>query len=155
MPKLRPAPEKAPEEYRPSSQVEPRPPREYPFKPGRSKTGGRVRGQPNVVTRSVREGIIAGLNAAGGVGGVADYVTKVALQDHRLGVAMMSLVVPRQANIDVTRNEQMLVTIEDLDRSLLASGLPMTREIFALDFSRGEDTTEAEVVAEEEAAKKL
>jgi len=114
-----------------------------------------VRGQPNVVTRSVREGIIAGLNAAGGVGGVADYVTKVALQDHRLGVAMMSLVVPRQANIDVTRNEQMLVTIEDLDRSLLASGLPMTREIFALDFSRGEDTTEAEVVAEEEAAKKL
>ena len=43
--------------------------------------GGRARGQPNVVTRSVREGIIAGLNAAGGVGGVADYVTKVALQD--------------------------------------------------------------------------
>ena len=102
--------------------------------------GGRARGQPNVVTRSVREGIIAGLNAAGGVGGVADYVTKVALQDHRLGVAMMSLVVPRQNHVDVTRSEQVLLTVEDLDRSLIASGLLPTRQVFALDYSSDVDS---------------
>ena len=59
--------------------------------------------------------------------------------------------VPRQSHVDVTRNEQVLLTVEDLDRSLIASGLPPTRQVFGLDF-RGdpvEDATEAELVGEE------
>ncbi len=72
---------------------------------------------------------------------MADYVTKVALADHRLGVAMMALICPRAVDA-VVRHEQTLVTVQQLDESLIASGLPPTREIFALDFSRGEDDTE-------------
>ena len=101
-------------------------------------------------SRSVREGIIAGLNAAGGVGGVADYVTKVALQDHRLGVTMMSLVVPRAVDA-VVRNEVQLLTVQQLDESLRQAGLPTTAEVFRLDF-RGdpvEDATEAEILESE------
>jgi hypothetical protein len=105
--------------------------------------GGRTKGQQNVVTRTIREGIIAGLNAARGVGGVADYVAKVALEDYRLGVAMMSLVCSRQAHVDVTRNDEVLLTIEDLDRSLVASGLPKSSEIFKIDY-RGTPVPEAE-----------
>jgi len=120
-------------------------PEPHRFKPGHKRIAGREKGTPNVVTRTIREGIIEGLNRAGGPGGVADYVCRVALEDPKLGVQMMSLVVPRQAHVEVTRNEQALLTVEQLDASLIASGLPPTKEIFALDFARG-PIEEAEVL---------
>jgi hypothetical protein len=142
-----------------ASQLDIAPPKDatdaHLFKKGRSKTGGRARGEPNVVTRTIREGIIAGLNAAGGVEGVAAYVTRVALEDYRLGVAMMALVTPRQA--DVTIRNEPLVTIEDLDRSLIAKGLPPTAEAFRLEYTTidaDEDVTEVEVVEAEITSKK-
>ena len=153
MPRLRERPkQRIPE----GSQLETRPKTPHGFQRGRSKTGGRVRGQQNVVTRTIREGIIDGLNAAGGAGGVADYVTRIALEDPKLAVQMMALVVPRQAHVEVTRNEQVLLTIDQLDESLRRAGLPVSNQIFALDFkgSDPEDVAEAEVVAEEDTAKK-
>ena len=112
--------------------------------------GGRAKGVPNVVTRSVRASIIEGLAQAGGGGpeGVVNYVRKVATENSSLGVALLSLVCPRQAHVEVTRNEQVLLTIEDLDNSLRRAGLPVTAEAFRLDF-RGdpaEDATEAEIL---------
>ena len=125
----------------------------------RSRTGlnratnaslGARKGMLNVVTRTIREGIIEGLHRAGGVGGVADYVCRVALEDPKLGVQMMALVVPRQAHVEVTRNEVQLLTVQQLDESLRQAGLPTTSEVFRLDY-RGdpvEDATEAEIFAE-------
>jgi len=83
---------------------------------------------------------------------MADLVTKIALQDHRLAVAMMALVCPKAIDA-VVRHEPVLVTVEDLDRSLAAAGLPTSSEVFKLDF-RGpdpvEDVTEAELVESKE-----
>jgi hypothetical protein len=124
----------------------------------RQKHGGRTKGRANLITRSVRESIIEGLSRAGGGGpeGVVNYVRRVALEDSRLGVAMLSLVAPRQAHVEVVRNEQMLVTIEDLNASLIKAGLPTSREIFALDFCGDAvaDVAEAEVVYEEDTTNK-
>jgi hypothetical protein len=109
-----------------------------------------VRGQRNIVTRSIREGIIDGLNAAGGREGVAAYVTKIALEDPKLAVQMMALVVPRAIDATV-RHEEPFMTIEQLDESLRQRGLPVSREIFQLNYDRGvdEDPAELEVVAED------
>ena len=119
-----------------------RPP--HGFQKGHKQFGGRQRGQQNITSARVREAIILGLEAAGD-GNMADYVTKVALADHRLGVAMMSLVCPKAIDATV-RHEPVLVTVEDLDRSLIASGLPPTRQVFGIDF-RGSDTVEDDTEA--------
>ncbi len=82
---------------------------------------------------------------------MADFVTKVALADYRLGVAMMSLVCPKAIDATV-RHEPVLVTVEDLDRSLVAAGLPTSNEVFKLDY-RGdpaESVTEAEIIESKE-----
>jgi hypothetical protein len=118
-----------------------RPP--HGFQKGHKRFGGRQRGQQNITSARVREAIILGLEAAGD-GNMADYVTKVALADHRLGVAMMALVCPKAIDATV-RHEPVLLTIEDLDRSLAAAGLPGTSEVFKLDFSTG-PIEEAEIV---------
>jgi hypothetical protein len=110
--------------------------------------GGRTKGQQNALSRNVREQIIAGLNAAGG-GNMANYVTRVALADHRLGVAMMSLVCPKAIEANIRHEEQVFVSVEDLDRSLTEAGLPPTKEIFALDYGPREQDEEAEVVVAE------
>src|SRR6476659_3017264 len=107
-----------------------RPP--HGFQKGHRRFGGSGRGQQNIVSRDVRSAIVAGLNAAGG-GNMADLVTKIALQDHRLAVAMMALVCPKAIDA-VVRHEPVLVTVEDLDRSLAAAGLPTSSEVFKLDF---------------------
>ena len=85
---------------------------------------------------------------------MADYVTRVALADHRLGVAMMALVCPKPLDVTV-HHEPVLVSVEDLDRSLNAAGLPSTAEVFKISYDRGpvEDIAEAELVAEEVAKK--
>ena len=120
------------------------------FKKGHKKLGGRVSGQPNVVTRSVRESIIAGLNAAGGPQGMAAYVTRVALEDPKLGVAMMALVCPKAIEATVRHEDQVLLSVEQLDESLRQAGLPPSKEIFALDFKGTSvpEPEEAEVVDE-------
>ena len=68
-------------------------------------------------------------------------------------IPLLQLVTPRQADISY-RNETPPVTIAQLDASLAAAGLPVTREIFAIDFARGEDATEAELAAEAESPPK-
>jgi hypothetical protein len=124
-------------------------PREFNFKKGHKRIGGREKGTPNVITRSVREAIIAGLNAAGGPEGMIAYVTRVALEDYRLGVAMMALVCPRQADVTF-RSEPVLMSVEDLDRSLIEAGLPPTKQIYGLDFKGTagpiEEAEEAEIL---------
>ena len=62
----------------------------------------------------------------------------------------MALVVPRAVDA-VVRNEVQLLTIQQLDESLRAAGLPVTKEVFQLQYSSGADAevTEAELVAEE------
>src|SRR6476469_4357289 len=99
MPKIRPAPE---QRIPASTELVTPKPEPHRYKPGHKRIAGsgREKGTPNVVTRSIRQGIIDGLNAAGGPEGVAAYVCRTALADPKLGVQMMSLVVPRQANID-------------------------------------------------------
>jgi hypothetical protein len=132
MPKLRPLPERAPISSPAVTEVVPqqRPP--HGFQKGHKRFGGRGRNQQNVVSRDVRSAIVAGLNAAGG-GNMADYVTRVALADHRVGVAMMSLVCPKAIDATV-HHEQVLLTVEDLDASLLKAGLPRSSEIFKIDY---------------------
>ena len=81
---------------------------------------------------------------------MADLVTKIAVQDHRLAVAMLGLVCPKAIDATVRHEQQMLLSVEDLDRSLASVGLPSSREIFQLDYS-----SEAEVVEAEDSTKKL
>ena len=65
-------------------------------------------------------------------------------------IPLLQLVTPKQADITF-RDETPLLTIEQLDESLRQAGLPVTRQVFALDYSRMPTprSTEAEVVAEE------
>jgi hypothetical protein len=81
---------------------------------------------------------------------MANLVTRIALQDYRLAVAMMSLVCPKAIDATV-RHEQVLLTLEDVDRSLAANGLPASHEIFRISYASDTATepTEAEVVGEE------
>ena len=82
--------------------------------------------------------------------GIVSYVVAAAKADFKFGVQLLNMVVPKTAHIDVTRREHTFVSISELDDELQRQGLPKTREIFALDFSRGEDDTEAELVVEAE-----
>jgi len=69
-------------------------------------------------------------------------------------IPLLQLVTPKQADVTF-RNETPLLTIDQLDESLRQAGLPVTRQVFALDYFSDADTevTEAEIVAEEAAKK--
>ena len=65
-------------------------------------------------------------------------------------IPLLQLVTPKQADVTF-RNEAPLLTIEDLDRSLIAAGLPPTRQVFQIQYrsEADEDATETELVAED------
>jgi phage gp37-like protein len=69
----------------------------------------------------------------------------------------LQLITPRQLHAEVMRTNIEIKTIAELDAELQRQGLPKTAEIFPLSFasSADDEPVEAEVVAEEEAAKKL
>jgi hypothetical protein len=126
-----------------------RAPEEYQFQKGHKKRGGRARGEPNVVTRTIRESVVEGINRAGGGGpeGVVQYAEQAARKDYRYGIAMLQLVVPKAIEATVRHEEQVLLTVEDLDESLRQAGLPPTKEIFALDY-RGDPAESVQDIAE-------
>jgi hypothetical protein len=139
----------------PAAKVTNRPRSPHLFKKGDPKpaNAGRARGQPNRVSTSTREAILLGLEIAGnrmGTQGVVSYVVQAALADFRNGIQLLSLVTPKPLDVVVRHEEQVLLTVEDLDRSLVEAGLPPTKEIFALDYR---DTAEIpdEAVAPEAA----
>ena len=133
------------------------------FRKGKQKTGGRLRGVANVVTTDCRKEILRGLAAYGsdgeGTDGIAGLVYAAVKADIRNAIPLLSVVTPKQMHADIHRTEVQLLSIEDLDRSLIASGLPPTDQLFArptfpIDFKGSdpievEDVTEVEVAAEE------
>jgi len=153
MPKLRPAPVRTPLA---TEMVKPLPQRrEFNFKKGHKKLGGRECGVPNVITRSTREAILEGLTIAGnsmGRQGIVSYVVAAAKADFRHGIALLSMVTPRHLNADVTiRNEPVITTVEQLDAELSKAGLPPSGEIFKIDFQGNptpSDANEAELIDE-------
>ena len=154
MPKLR---EPHQSNTAPATQVVDRPQNAGLFQEGHQRAGGRLKGQQNHVSRSTREAILQGLEIAGntmGRQGLISYIVAAARADFKYGVAMLGMVTPRTAHIDVTSCEQNFVSIADLDASLVAAGLPATREVFQLDYrSTAPEAEETEVVEGEEPPK--
>jgi hypothetical protein len=111
--------------------------------------GGRAKGQQNIISRSVRQSILEGINRAGGGGpeGVVRYVHAAAKESYRYGIAMLALVTPKAVEA-VVRHEEVLLSIEDLDRSLVEAGLPPTREIFHLGYYSDSNADASEVAPE-------
>jgi hypothetical protein len=76
----------------------------------------------------------------------------------RKAIPLLSIIVPRQLSADIRKTEVQLLSLEQLDETLRAAGLPVSSaETFRLDY-RGsdpvEEATEAEYVADEDATKK-
>ena len=60
---------------------------------------------------------------------------------------MMALVCPKAIEASIRHEEQVLLSVEDLDRSLVQAGLPKSQEIFRLDYKGTPiDAEEGEVV---------
>src|SRR5262245_6984410 len=96
------------------------------FEKGHKRIAGRERGTPNIITNSAVQSIFQGWSRAGGGGpdGIARYVCEAARKDYKFGIGLLSLLVPKQVHADIHRTEVQLLSIEDVDRSLIASGLP-------------------------------
>ena len=114
-----------------------------------SQSHGRRKGAVNRTTKSSREAIITALNESD-PDGMVGTIKKLIRKNLDNVIPLLQLVTPKQADITF-RDETPLLTIEQLDESLRQAGLPVTRQVFALDYSSDADTevTEAEVVAEE------
>ena len=131
------------------TEIVPRPP--HGFQKGHKRIAGREKGTPNVVTRNSREAIVAALNAYGrdgaGKQGMIGFCLRLLDEDiGRNGLALLSLITPRQLHAEVTsRNEQVLLTIADLDQDLARRRLPCTQEIFKLDY-KGNELADNDVV---------
>ena len=120
-----------------------------PHTPKGQRQGGRRKGAVNRTTKSSREAIITALNESD-PDGMVGTIKKLIRKNLDNVIPLLQLVTPKQADITF-RDETPLLTIEQLDESLRQAGLPVTRQVFALDYSSDADTevTEAEVVAEE------
>ena len=129
------------------------------FRKGKQKTGGRLRGVANVVTTDCRKEIIRGLAAYGldgeGTDGIAGLVYAAVKADIRNAIPLLSVVTPKQLHAEVMRTNIEIKTIADLDAELERQGLPLTREIFQVQYrsESDEDATEAELVGEESSPK--
>jgi hypothetical protein len=127
------------------------------FKKG-FKSGGRQKGVRNTMTTEVRRAILEGLAQRGGEDGLVGYVRWLGA-DRNVGALLLRSVLPLEANVRAT--VQQVVSLEQLDASLIASGLPpsdrlFNGDVFKLDF-RGTPSPEAdevEVVEVEDSAKK-
>jgi hypothetical protein len=122
---------------------------------GHPRQGGRRRGSVNRTTKSSREAIIQALNECD-PDGMVGTIKKLVRKNLDNVIPLLQLVTPKQADVTF-RNETPLLTIEQLDESLRAAGLPVTAEAFKLDF-RGpdpvEEVTEADLIEQPPAASK-
>ena len=116
---------------------------------GHPRMGGRRKGSVNRTTKSSREAIITALNESD-PDGMVGTIKKLIRKNLDNVLPLLQLVTPRQADISY-RNETPLLTIAQLDEFLRAAGLPVTKEVFQLQYSSDADTevTEAALVAEE------
>jgi hypothetical protein len=158
MPKLRSLPERAPTSVPVATELVEQPKNDGKFEKGHKRIGGREKGQQNILPRTTREAIREGLEAAGntmGPSGIVTYVTQAALADFKFGCALLNMITPKTAHLDITRHDHTFVSISDLDAELHRQGLPASSEIFKLDYAGTpvEDDT-AEVVGTEDTAKK-
>ena len=99
------------------------PPPDTRFKPGHERKGGRAPGTPNHFSLNTREAIVIALNNLGGGGqdGLINWIEGAVKEDTSFGIKLLTAIVPRQADIHVTRTAPEVRTIEDLDRSLIAA----------------------------------
>jgi hypothetical protein len=124
-----------------------KPPRNSPnlFQKGHQRLGGRERGTKNAVTREVREAILLGLEIAGnrlGRFGMVSYIVEAALHDYKNGIAMLSLVTPRQIAATInTKTEISYPTLAELNEDLRKRGLKPPPELFVADWL-GDDEVE-------------
>jgi hypothetical protein len=106
------------------------------------------------LTTNVKTAIVTGLSRLGdrlGGNGLTSYVEWLG-EDRIVGTALLKAVLPFEAN--VRHQVEQVLTIEQLDASLVARGLPKSTELFArpafeLDF-KGNIEPEDEVVEVEE-----
>jgi hypothetical protein len=122
------------------------------FKKGRAKSGGRAKGQSNLISADTRREILRGIAMYGsdgkGTDGVAGAVYAACADNLRNAVSLLCAIVPREVAATITRHEVNYTTIAELDEDLLRHGLPPTAEIFRLDFKG--TSAPAEPVVEEE-----
>jgi hypothetical protein len=108
---------------------------------------GRKKGQANTLTRFSRDAIIEGLSRYGSDGkgkdGLVGFVLAAVRKDLRNGVTMLGMVTPKQVDAVITRGEVTYTTIAELDADLAKHGLPVSSEIFKIDY-RGTSVPEAE-----------
>jgi hypothetical protein len=155
MPRLNPPRNLAPTSVPAVSTSETRQPYPNRFVKGREKSGGREKGQQNLIPSTAREAIARGLAMYGhacgrtDLDGLSAFVYKCAEADLELGARLLMCITPKQVDATITRNDVVYKTIEELDQDLVQRGLPATAEIFQLDYS-----SEAEVVEAEDTAKK-
>jgi hypothetical protein len=64
------------------------------------------------------------------------------------------LVCPKAIDATVRHEQAPLITLKDLNRTLIDAGLPATREVFKLDYHGTPEPVEAEIVEAEANAKK-
>jgi hypothetical protein len=100
------------------------------FKKG-FKSGGRKAGTRNHLTTEVKTAIVTGLSRLGnrlGGNGLTSYCEWLG-EDRVVGTALLKAVLPFEANVRTTVEQVM--TLEQLDASLVAKGLPPSAELFA------------------------
>jgi hypothetical protein len=106
---------------------------------------------------NTRESIIIAISNLGGGGqdGLIRWIEATVAADRSAGIKLLTAIVPRQADIHVTRTAPEIRTVQELDAELQRQGLPRTAEIFPLSFASNADDepTEAEIVAERVAKK--
>jgi hypothetical protein len=122
------------------------------FQKGHKRVGGRERGTVNVVTREAREAILLGLEIAGnrmGRFGIVSYVVQAALSDYKNGIALLSLITPRQIAASITKTETIRYeSVADIAADLEKMGIRVP-ELFAADWVG--DPVDAEVVEPDKA----
>jgi hypothetical protein len=122
------------------------------------KSGGRKAGTRNHLTTHVKTAIVTGLSRLGdrlGGNGLTSYVEWLG-EDRIVGTALLKAVLPFEASVRTTVEQ--VVTLEQLDQRLIASGLPpsdrlFNGDLFKPDFGSGapdadDEVTEAKVVFE-------
>lgn len=69
-------------------------------KKGTFKTGGRMKGTPNKISRSLKADLIEAYEMAGGV----DFLYQLALTDKRAFISLLCKILPTEATVDVNRD---------------------------------------------------